>query len=205
MIRSLPGKLIIAFAAVAATASCSSGTVTQHATVLDTPRPLPDVALIDQHGAPFAIGDLNGRPTLVFFGFTNCPDVCPTTLAVIADAMRKLGERSEDLVPQVLFVSVDPVRDTPAQINHYLAGFDERFIGVTADEDTLAPLYSTLAVSVHTETRDGEIYRVTHNGTIYVLDRDSRWAALFSGSAQHGGMLTSDDLAGDFLAMRRSL
>ena len=197
--------MFVALAAVAATASCSSGAEPQHATVLDAPRPLPDVALIDQTGAPFAIENLDGKPTLVFFGFTNCPDVCPTTLAVIADMTRKLGEQSDNLVPQVLFVSVDPARDTPVQIRNYLAGFDERFIGVTADEDTLAPLYSTMAVSVHTETRDGETYRVTHNGTIYVLDRNSRWAALFGASAQLGSMLSSDELASDFLAMRPSL
>jgi protein SCO1/2 len=172
----------------------------QVATMLDAPRELPAVALIDQEGAPFAPGDLAGRPTLVFFGFTNCPDICPTTLAVIAAAVRDLRERSAAIVPQVLFVSVDPARDSPAQIKRYLSAFDADFMGATADANTLAPLLETLAVTVHIETRGDETFRVTHNGTIYVLDQQGRWAALFGGSTHQ-----ADDLIRDYLAMRRSL
>ena len=198
-------QALITAALIGGVAACSPAPPVEHGTVLDVPRDLPAVALIDQHAEPFAIEDLNGRPTLVFFGFTNCPDICPLTLAVLAATVRDLRERDPDAVPQVLFVSVDPVRDSPAQISRYLAAFDDSFIGVTADEATLAPLLETLAVTVHTETRDGEIYRVTHNGTVYVLDRESRWAALFSGSSRDGSMLTGADLASDYLAMHRSL
>jgi len=171
----------------------------QVATMLDAPRDLPAVTLIDQDGEPLALSALAGRPTLVFFGFTNCPDICPVALAVIAEAVTDLRQRSEQFAPQVLFVSVDPARDTPAQIKAYLAAFDERFIGATADEATLAPLLSTLAVTVHKETHGADTYSVTHNGTIYVLDRQGRWIALFGGSSH-----LRNDLIRDYIAMRGS-
>jgi len=177
----------------------------QTATMLDAPRDLPDVALIDQQGESLRIADLSGRPTLLFFGFTNCPDICPLTLAVMAEATAELREKLGPLAPQVLFVSVDPERDTPEQIARYTAAFDAEFLGATADEPTLEPLLSALGVTVHRETRDGETWRVTHNGTIYVLDRQGRWAGLFGGASQLGDMLKSETLVSDFIAMRRSL
>jgi protein SCO1/2 len=165
------------------------------ATVLDAPRPLPQVALTDQQGEPFAIGDLAGRHSLVFFGFTNCPDICPLTLAVIAEAVRELRLDAPDLVPQVLFISVDPARDSLSRIDAYLDAFDAAFIGATADEATLEPLLGALAVTVHRETRDGETYNVVHNGTIYVLDETGAWIALFGGSDHRAATIVNDYLA----------
>jgi protein SCO1/2 len=177
----------------------------QTAIMLDAPRELPDVALIDHNGEPLRIAALSGRPTLLFFGFTNCPDICPLTLAVIAEATGVLREKIGPLAPQVLFVSVDPDRDTPEQIARYTSAFDPEFIGATADDATLEPLLSALGVTVHRETRNGETWRVTHNGTVYVLDRQGRWAGLFGGSAQVDDMLKSETLVSDFIAMRRAL
>lgn len=157
---------------------------TEHsATVLDTPRPLPAVELVDQHGTPFSITDLAGTPVLVFFGFTNCPDICPTTLDVLARAVQTLAESDASAVPEVLFVSVDPTRDTPARIGTYIAAFDDRFHGATAAEAELQPLLSALSVSVHKEVHEGEAYNVVHNGTVYVLNRAGEWAAIFGGSS----------------------
>lgn len=153
------------------------------ATVLPETRPLPAVAFIDQHGAPFAFSDLAGNPVLVFFGFTHCPDICPLTLSVLARAMDQLRAVDADSVPDVVFVSVDPERDTPEQIASYLAAFDENFIGITAADAELQPLLSTLGVTVHREDHDGETYNVVHNGTVYVLNRAGEWAALFGGSS----------------------
>jgi protein SCO1/2 len=168
------------------------------ATVLDVPRELPQVALTDDDGAPFAIGSLAGRPTLVFFGFTNCPDICPLTLAVLAQAMDSL--RAEETAPAVLFVSVDPGRDTPARIKAYVEAFDPEFIGATADDATLAPLLAALGVTVHQERQGDAVYNVVHNGTVYVLDADARWAALFGGSAHR-----TEDIVRDYRALRRRL
>jgi len=165
------------------------------ATVLDVPRPLPDVALIDADGEPFSISSLAGRETLVFFGFTNCPDICPLTLAQIARALGMLRERAPNALPQVLFVSVDPARDTPERIRSYVTAFDSEMIGVTADDATLAPLLSALGVTVHRETQGDATYNVVHNGTIYVLDRNASWLALFGGSSHQAETIASDYLA----------
>jgi protein SCO1/2 len=196
MLRILVISLVVLVAAMMLLkrAGDFAPTVTE-ATVLDEPRTLPDVALIDQHGEPFAIDDLAGRYVLVFFGFTNCPDICPLTLAVIAEAIRELRADSPELVPEVLFVSIDPARDTPAGIDAYLAAFDPTFIGATADEATIEPLLSALAVTVHKETQGDQTYNVVHNGTIYVLDEASRWAAIFGGSTHRAETIVNDYLA----------
>ena len=166
-------------------------------TALDAPRPLPTTDLIDQQGNPFAIDDLAGRHALVFFGFTNCPDICPLTLAVIAEAVRELRTDAPELAPEVLFVSVDPGRDSPTRIGAYVSAFDDEFIGATADDATLAPLLEALSVTVHKEPQGDQTYNVVHNGTIYVLDDAGRWIALFGGSTHRAG-----DIVNDYLALR---
>ena len=165
------------------------------ATVLDEPRALPAVSLTDHRGEPFSLEQLSGRGTLVFFGFTNCPDICPLTLAVIAEAIESL--RATDAAPRVLFVSVDPERDSVERISAYVGAFDESFIGATADDAALAPLLDALSVTVHKQVVDGSAYNVVHNGTIYVLDESARWVALFGGSSHN-----AETLANDYLAMR---
>ncbi|HMB73424.1 MAG TPA: SCO family protein, partial [Gammaproteobacteria bacterium] len=122
------------------------------------------------------------------------------TLAQIARATATLKSDAPELVPQVLFVSVDPARDSPDRIRAYLEAFDADFIGATADDAALAPLLQTLSVSVHTQTIDGEQYNVVHNGTIYVLDRNADWAALFGGSTHDAEVIVSDYLALQALA-----
>jgi len=162
------------------------------ATMLDEPRVLPDVGLIDQHGQAFSFDDLTGQHTLVFFGFTNCPDICPLTLAVIAEAVQELRGADPDSAPEVLFVSVDPNRDTATRINSYVSAFDEHFIGATADDATLAPLLSAMGVSVHKQIDGDETYTVVHNGTIYVLDEAARWTAIFGGSEHLAANIVND-------------
>jgi protein SCO1/2 len=166
------------------------------ATVLDAPRSLPDVALVDQNGRPFSLASQTGHATLLFFGYTNCPDICPLTLAVLKQAAAQLRASDPATAPAVVFISIDPARDTPERIGAYLRGFDPSFIGATADEATLAPLLSALAVSVHHESEGGASYNVTHNGTIYVLDADGRWTAIFGGSSHQ-----SDEIVHDYPAI----
>jgi len=168
------------------------------ATVLDAPRSLPAVALVDQDGEAFAIGQLAGQPVLVFFGFTHCPDICPLTLAVLAQAMDSLQD--EQPAPRVLFVSVDPGRDTPALIKAYVEAFDPDFIGATADQAALAPLIAALGVTVHQERQGDAVYNVVHNGTVYLLDADGRWTAIFGGSAHR-----AEDIVHDYRALRGRL
>lgn len=169
--------------------------MTEAATVLPDPRALPAVALTDTRGRPFSLDALQGRFALVFFGYTNCPDVCPLTLAVLADAMRRLRAQAPDRLPAVVFVSVDPARDSPERIGAYLHGFDDSFVGATADDATLAPLLDALSVTVHKDLQGDGSYRVTHNGTIYVIDPAGRWTALFGGAAHRAETIVHDYLA----------
>lgn len=164
------------------------------ATVLPQPRELPAVAFVDQAGMPFAIEDLAGRYSLLFFGFTNCPDICPLTLQVLAQATAEIEARAPDLVPQVVLVSVDPQRDTPKRIRSYVTGFDPRFIGVTAPDNALEPLLGTMGVMVHKDVTDDGQYTVVHNGTVFVLDDAGRWVALFGGSSHEASVIASDYL-----------
>lgn len=95
----------------------------------------PDFALLAHDGRTVSLADFRGRVTVVFFGFTHCPDVCPGTMASLARAREQLGEDGDDL--QVLFVTVDPDRDTPERLRTYLANFDPDFLGLTGDEATI--------------------------------------------------------------------
>jgi len=136
--------------------------------------------------ASFALSDLSGRrydnlalaghPSLLFFGFTSCPDVCPATLAVLAELNR------QPPLPglQIVFVSVDPERDRPAALRPYLASFDPRFVGLAGSSDALAPLLHSLGTLAERVTLPGGAHTIDHTATLYLLDRSGRTAAVFS-------------------------
>lgn len=164
------------------------------ATVLPEPRDLPDLAFVDRKGEAFGVDRLAGDYSLMFFGYTNCPDICPLTLQVLSQALDEIAARAPNLVPRVVFVSVDPQRDTPERIAAYVGAFHPDFIGLTATDEALAPLLGTMGVMVHKDVQDGEAYNVVHSGTIYVLDSDARWVALFGGSDHDASVIASDYL-----------
>jgi protein SCO1 len=172
---------------------------TAAATVLPESLPLPEVALVDDTGNAFTTADLRGGYRLLFFGFTHCPDICPLTLQVLASATAELEARSPRLAPQVVFVSVDPKRDTPERIHEYLASFDPDFIGITGSDEALQPLVKTLGVTVHKTEVDGEHYNVVHNGTIFVVGPDAGLVAVFTGSTHDAAVIASD-----YLKIRRA-
>jgi protein SCO1/2 len=95
-----------------------------------------DFSLTDHHGKPSRLADFRGKAVVLFFGYTQCPDVCPTTLSTMREAMKLLGEDAKRV--QVLFVSVDPARDTPALLAQYVPAFDPSFLGLHADENSIA-------------------------------------------------------------------
>jgi len=96
----------------------------QQATLLPSPKPIADFRLIDQNGEPFTLEDLKGHWTFVFFGYTQCPDVCPTSLAMLGQAIRSMGKNPDiDVMPRGLFVSVDPERDTPELLAQFVPYF----------------------------------------------------------------------------------
>lgn len=151
------------------------------ASYLETPMALPVFELVDARGARFTREELRGRFTLLFFGFTNCPDVCPLTLTALAGANAQL--EADGVPAQVVFVSVDPNRDTPERIEAYLESFDDRFTGATGTREQLDPLLRALGVSVMIhELPDQTNYAVTHNGTIYMIGPEAELVATLGGT-----------------------
>jgi protein SCO1/2 len=167
------------------------------ATALSEPRPLPAVELVDVAGAPLGLDELRGRFSLLYFGFTRCPDVCPLTLKVLADARADLAARAPQAMPQVVFVSVDPARDTPAAIAEYLGHFDRAFVGATAPAKNLAPLAAALGVTIEKHRHGDDDYTVTHNDTVYVIGPAAELIAVTNGPRD------AATLAADFLKIRQ--
>lgn len=165
----------------------------EHATLYPTARPLPDFALLDQQGRPFGPARLVGQWTLLFFGFTHCPDLCPATLATLAAARRELASLPPAQQPQVVFVSVDPARDTVEKLAGYTAFFDPTFLSVTGAQEQVTRLTDGLGVAVIPGTPDeyGH-YTVDHTAAVFLLSPAGAVTAIFS--APH----TPDGIAHDY-------
>jgi len=150
---------------------------TRAATVLNPPKPLPEFALVDGNGQPFTRAALAGKWSVLFFGYTLCPDVCPTALGVLTLVAREVSAGQVNYV----FVSVDPERDTPAQLKTYTSYFNPAFIGATAPLDEMGPLLSSLGV-VHRKVPGaaGGDYLVDHTAALYVVNPAGELAAVIS-------------------------
>lgn len=167
------------------------------ATVLPEPLSLPAVQLTDQRGLDFSTAELVGTFSLMFFGFTNCPDICPITLQTLANVEAELRAKGLD-APRIVFVSVDPDRDTPAQIERYLGNFSANFVGITGSQQALQPLLAALGVTVERHQHPGEeAYNVIHNSTVYLIGPRAEWLAIFS--APHDATV----IATDYLRIRQ--
>jgi protein SCO1/2 len=152
-------------------------------TMLAPSRDFQDFSLIDSHGRAFGPANLRGHWSLMFFGYTNCPDFCPTTLTTLAAMQKRLRAAKAPVLPQVIFVSVDAKRDTPAQLAKYVSYFDPGFIGLTAaDQPSIEAIAKNLGVAVVIQpaAADGN-YTVDHSGAIFVLDPDGRISAILTG------------------------
>lgn len=130
-----------------------------------------DFTLTNQDGRPFTLSQDRGHAVALFFGYTHCPDVCPATLAHLAGARRSLERRGDDI--RIVFVTVDPGRDTPARMKQYLAQFDPSFVGVTGTEGELAPVYRAYHVWYQPlpKTTAGLEALEAHTATITIIDR----------------------------------
>ena len=161
---------------------------------LSAPPPLPDnmyttvfpqgretetMRLIDHNGQPFTRAQLRGKWTLMFFGFTHCPDVCPTALKLMQKVKR---DTPADVPLQVVFVSVDPQRDPPEQLREYVTYFDPEFIGATGRMEDLIPFTHSMGVlfAYNAMGRDDGSYTVDHTAQIMLFDPDGLWRAVFS-------------------------
>jgi protein SCO1/2 len=134
-------------------------------------------SLTDQNAKPITDQDLKGHPFLVYFGFTHCPDVCPTTLFEVSEVLRALGPRAKDV--RALFVTVDPERDTPAVLKDYLSSFDPRVIGVTGDAEAVAAIEKSYRVYAKKVPLEGGNYTMDHTALVYLMDKNGRFVAPF--------------------------
>ncbi|HXZ51511.1 MAG TPA: SCO family protein [Burkholderiales bacterium] len=155
------------------------------------------LSLTDQNGRARSLQDFRGKVVVLFFGYTHCPDVCPTTLAEMAQVMKKLRAEADRV--QVLFVTVDPERDTPAVLSRYVPAFDPRFLGLYGDAE--ATRRAAKEFKVFYEVKKGETpgeYTVDHSAGSYVLDTKGR-LRLFVGYERVG----ADALAADIRTLLR--
>ena len=134
--------------------------------------------LVDQNSKPITDKDLNGHPFLVFFGFTHCPDVCPTTLFDVSEIFRALGPDAKDV--RALFITVDPERDTPAVLKDYLSSFDPRVVGVTGDSAAIAAVEKAYRVYAKKVPLDGGGYTMDHTAIVYLMGKDGRFVTPFN-------------------------
>jgi protein SCO1/2 len=134
--------------------------------------------LTDQNGKTISDRDLKGHPSLVFFGFTHCPEVCPTTLFDISEILNKLGPDAAKV--NAVFITVDPERDTPATLKDYLASFNPRLVGVGGDPDALAAVAKAYRVYYKKiPLKDGD-YTMDHTAIVYLMDKNGQFVAPFS-------------------------
>ena len=192
--------LTIALIAVAGIAGIAAAILWRHpaqvvelatGSYLSPSRALPDFSLIDQHGRTFGPANLRGHWSLMFFGYTNCPDFCPTTLTTLAALEKRLRASAAPVRPQVVFMSVDAKRDTPAQLAKYVPYFDPEFIGVTAaDQPAVEAVAARLGVGVIITPHADGSYSVDHSGAIFVLNPDGRLTAILTGPFTVDALLT---------------
>jgi protein SCO1 len=134
-----------------------------------------DFALVDENNEVFSSSSLKGQPYVIFFGFTHCPDICPTTLFEITQLLEALGDKADKL--KVLFVTVDPARDTPEQLKQYMSAFDPRIVALTGTEAQISDVekkYRIFAEKVGTSEGD---YTMNHTATVFLFDANGTLAS----------------------------
>ena len=163
----------------------------RYATWLNPTKPLTDFKLVDSTGSSFDQSSLKGSWNLLFFGYTHCPDICPITLRTLNEAYTQLDNDARDKL-RVIFVSVDPVRDTPEQLAHYVRFFNEQFIGLTGDPVQINRLTQSLGIfHMQVAGKDDANYLVSHSSSILIINPAGEFQGLFS--APH----TIDNLVSD--------
>jgi protein SCO1 len=134
--------------------------------------------LQDQNGRLVSDADMKGQPFLVFFGFTHCPDVCPTALFDISEVLKRLGRDADRT--GALFITVDPERDTPAVLKDYLANFDPHLRGLTGDPAAVQAALKAYRVYAKKVPLQGDDYTMDHTAVVYLMDKDGRFVAPFN-------------------------
>ena len=181
MIRSVPAMLLAAMAAAAIALVAGTGCERSPQTAGRREEARPafggDFTLTTHDNQRFRLADVRGRPVLLFFGYTSCPDMCPMTMSRIMGALGRVGKRAPEVV--TLFVSVDPKRDTPAVLKEYVASFKTPLVGLTGSDeevDRVAAAYHGAYQLVPTGTRN---YLVNHTSAIFLIDRQGKLRQYF--------------------------
>jgi len=193
---ALVGTLILATLAGAwLGARTGAPAALEFGTRIDPPQPLPSTELTQQDGSTFDRTKLRGRWSLMFFGFTHCPAICPMTLTTLAQTRKQLTGLNPDELPQVLLISVDPERDTPELIARYVAQFDPSFLGVTGSTAAIDEFTAALGIAHKKIGAGDDEYMVDHTAAIMMIDPQGRRVAVFSPP------FTAEHLAADYLRM----
>jgi protein SCO1 len=159
------------------------------------PRLIPEFHLLDQHARPFTRAALEGRWTVVFAGFASCPDICPTTLVTLASLDSLVHGAGGDL--QVVFLSLDPERDTPEALASYLEHYSPRFVGATGTVTEIDKLMAALGLAYLKVPLDGDRYTIDHSAALILVDPRGRAAAYFKPP------LRADRMAADLIPMAK--
>ncbi len=156
----------------------------ENGTLFPVPHDITPFHLVSAEKKPFTNEDLNGHWSLLFFGFTQCPQLCPTTLAILNDTYQLLEKKKEVSLPQVVFISVDPDRDTPKVIQQYISSFNKHFKGVTGTQDEIKNLTAALNIlymKIPKQNGDDPMtYQIDHSGTLLLVNPEGKLLALFS-------------------------
>ena len=190
--------VVVLIGAIAAGIMFSRGILDQSmelraASIFPTPRLLNDFELATAGGEPFTEQALKGQWTLLFFGFTNCPDICPDTLSSLSQSLDALRLMNKDPLPEVVFVSVDPARDRGELLSDYVAWFDDAFTAITGTDEQLAGLTQQLGVIFVRDEADPQTgyYNVDHSAAVMIIDPQGRLYGRF------GHPLNPDDVTAD--------
>lgn len=167
------------------------------ATVFSTPRTVSPFSLLDHHGKSFTESSLQGQWSFAFFGYTNCPDVCPSTLTTLNLMLKAISNQSAEIpLPRVMMVSVDPERDTVEQLSQYIPYFNKSFVGLTAakqsDVDAITKQFG-IAYFLNKKSSEDKEYSVEHSGAILLINPQGKLHALFS--APHDPVTLANEFA----------
>lgn len=156
------------------------GSYTFHGTTFESAEPMGEFTLTDHNGQQVSLSDFRGKVVLLYFGYTFCPDVCPTTMNELSVAMEKLSQKDREQV-QLLMVTVDPKRDTPEALADYLAHFDPTFLGLTGTEEEIAA--AAEAFGIFYQKEDGTVntgYLVDHTASVAALNKEGALRVIYS-------------------------
>jgi protein SCO1/2 len=188
--RALARTAILIFAGALALVGCGSDAPRFMASDVTGASFGRDFSLVDHAGKPRTLADFRGKAVVIFFGYTQCPDVCPTTLAALAQAQKELGQDAAKV--QVLFVTVDPDRDTAELLSNYVTAFDPTFLGLRGDADATARTAKEFKILYQKQPgRTAESYTVDHSAGSFVFDPQGR-LRLYVGNGQGADVFAHD-------------